>query len=286
MLRIAHGLRDVVVDRLEQLQDVLGGGGVAVERLQRAHPDDRDLVPRELVLAEELAHLHLDELEELLIVDHVDLVEGDDDRRHPNLAGEQHVLAGLGHRPVVRRDDEDRPVDLRRTGDHVLDVVGVAGHVDVRVVAFVRLVLDVGDLDRDAARLLLGRGVDLLERDVLHVRVALVEDLGDRRGQGRLAVVNVTHRPDVDVGLRSFELLLGHWCRQLRLLWAAPLGPAVPSLPCTCRARPPACCPPPGIRSFRRRPDGPTPDRLRTPGPHSPVARATISRAIDSGTSW
>jgi hypothetical protein len=40
----------------------------------------------------------------------------------------------------------------------------VAGHVDVRVVARVRLVLDVGDGDRDPALLLLRGGVDLVER--------------------------------------------------------------------------------------------------------------------------
>jgi len=39
----------------------------------------------------------------------------------------------------------------------------VAGHVDVRVVAVGRLVLDVGDRDGDAALLLFGRLVDLVE---------------------------------------------------------------------------------------------------------------------------
>ena len=33
------------------------------------------------------------------------------------------------------RHDQDRAVHLRRAGDHVLDVVGVAGAIDVRVVA-------------------------------------------------------------------------------------------------------------------------------------------------------
>ena len=73
------------------------------------------------------------------------------------------MLARLGHRAVGRGDDEDRAVHLRRAGDHVLDVVGVTGAVDVRVVTVLRLVLDVGGGDRDPAFLLLGRVVDLLE---------------------------------------------------------------------------------------------------------------------------
>ncbi len=74
------------------------------------------------------------------------------------------MLAGLGHRAVGGGDHEDRAVHLGRTGDHVLDVVSVAGAVNVRVVALLGLVLDVRDGDRDTALLLLGSLVDLVER--------------------------------------------------------------------------------------------------------------------------
>jgi hypothetical protein len=57
------------------------------------------------------------------------------------------VLAGLRHRAVGRGDDEDRPVHLGRTGDHVLDEVGVARAVDVGVVPLLRLVLDMRHRD-------------------------------------------------------------------------------------------------------------------------------------------
>ena len=55
-------------------------------------------------------------------------------RGHADLAGEQDVLAGLRHRAVGGRDDQDRAVHLGGAGDHVLDVVGVARAVDVGVV--------------------------------------------------------------------------------------------------------------------------------------------------------
>ena len=107
------GGRDVGVDRVHELLDgsvgriVLVVGGL--EGLERAAPDDRDVVAREVVLAEQLADLELDEVEELGVVDHVDLVEEHDDVRDLDLAGQQDVLAGLGHRAVGRGDDEDRP---------------------------------------------------------------------------------------------------------------------------------------------------------------------------------
>ena len=99
---------------------------------------------------------------QLLVVDHVDLVQVDHDRRHAHLARQQDVLARLRHRPVRRRDHQDRTVHLRRTGDHVLHVVGVARAVDMRVVPVAGLVLDVRGVDRDPARLLLRRLVDLV----------------------------------------------------------------------------------------------------------------------------
>ena len=210
LVEVPHRLGHVGVDGVHQLDDLLDGTRVAVEGLERAHADHGHVVARELVLREQLPHLELDEVEELLVVDGVDLVEGDHDRRHAHLAGEQHVLARLGHRAVGGGHDEDRPVDLGRAGDHVLDVVGVAGHVDVRVVPVRGLVLHVGDVDRDPTLLLLRRLVDLVEARVRRRRILVVEDLGDGGSQRRLAVVDVTHRPDIEVRLGPLELRLAH----------------------------------------------------------------------------
>ena len=204
------GLRDVGVERRGQLEDLLLVGLVAFERLQRRADDERDVVAREVVLAEQLANLDLDQLEQLLVVDHVGLVEEHDDVGDADLAGEQDVLTRLGHRAVGGRDDEDRAVHLRGAGDHVLDVVGVTGAVDVRVVTVLGLVLDVRGGDRDPAFLLLGSVVDLLEAAGFGAPV-LRQHSRDGSGQRRLAMVDVTDGPDVDVRLVALELLLRHF---------------------------------------------------------------------------
>ena len=160
---VALGLRDVGVERVGELEDLGLVLLVALERLERRADDERDVVAREVVLGEQVAHLDLDELEQLVVVDHVGLVEEHDDVGHADLAGEQDVLARLRHRAVGRRDHEDRAVHLRGAGDHVLHVVGVTRTVDVRVVAVLGLVLHVRGGDRDPALLLLGSVVDLLE---------------------------------------------------------------------------------------------------------------------------
>ena len=101
------------------------------------------LSPGKLYFDRQLANLELDQLEQLRIVDHVDLVHVDDQRRHADLAGEQNVLAGLRHRAVGSGHHQDGAVHLGCAGDHVLHVVGVAGAVDVRIVALIGLIFDV-----------------------------------------------------------------------------------------------------------------------------------------------
>ena len=184
-------------------------GVLVLERHQRRALDDRDLVAGEIVLGEQLADFELDELEQLRIVDHVDLVEEHDQRRHADLAGEQDVLAGLRHRAVGRAHHQDRAVHLRGAGDHVLHIVGVPGAVDVRVVALVGLVFDVRGRNGDAARLLFRRLVDLVIGRV--GRLALLgQHLGDRRRQRRLAVIDVTDRADIAMRLVAVEFFFGH----------------------------------------------------------------------------
>ena len=183
---LAHGLRDVAVDRVHQIENRLAVGAVglaasAVERVERAAANDGNVVALEIVLGQQVAHFELDQVEQLGIVDHIDLVHEHDDRRHADLVGEQDMLARLRHRAVVGADHQDRAVHLRGAGDHVLDVVGVSRAIDVRVVALGRLVLDVRDRDRDAALFFFGRLVDLIEggegRELLRG-----ENLGNRRG--------------------------------------------------------------------------------------------------------
>ena len=208
--RTGSGTR--LVDGLHEVEDGLGPLLVALEGLEARDADDGSVVAVEVLAREQLANLELDELQDLLVVDHVGLVQRDEQVRHADLLGEQHVLTRLGHRAVGRGDHEDRAVHLGGTGDHVLDVVGVTRGVDVRVVALRRLVLDVRDVDRDAALALLGSGVD--RREVaLHVgrrRVLVGEHLRDRCGERGLAVVDVTDRSDVDVRLGPLELGLSH----------------------------------------------------------------------------
>ena len=184
-------------------------GLLAFERADGRPLGDRDVVAGEVVLRQQFANLELDELEQLLVVDEVDLVHEHDQRRHADLASEQDVLTRLRHRAIGGRHDQDRAVHLGGAGDHVLHVIGVAGAIDVRVMAIGGLVLDVSRRDGDAAGLLFRRLVDLVVGGEGGA-TGFGQHLGDGRGQRGLAVVDVADRADVAVRLVARELLFTH----------------------------------------------------------------------------
>src|SRR5690606_13471348 len=128
-------------------------------------------------------------------VGEVHLVEEHQDGRNTNLLGKQHVLAGLRHRTVSSRYNQDSAVNLSSTGDHVLDVVGVAWHVNVRVVALFGLVLLVRGSDGYTAGLFFRRLVDLIVvlSYVYFAWEPLCKYVGNCSGKRSLAVVNVAH---------------------------------------------------------------------------------------------
>ena len=209
LVHLADRLRDRRITGIHQLHDLGLPGLIALERLQRADTHHRSVITRELVLGQQLTNLQLDQLQQLLVVDRVGLVQRHHDVRHTHLASQQHVLTGLRHRTIRRRHHQDRTVDLRGAGDHVLDVVGMTRHVHMGIVAVRGLVLDMRDRDRDTTRLLLRRLIDLIERRVCgqpHPR----QRLRDRSSQRGLAMVDMTHRANIDVRLVALKFRLAH----------------------------------------------------------------------------
>ena len=65
----------------------------------------------------------------LHVVHEVDLGHHRRARVHPEEVEDREMLAGLGHRPVVGRDDEERMFDRGDAGQHVADEALVARHV-------------------------------------------------------------------------------------------------------------------------------------------------------------
>ena len=215
LVSLALGSGDILVHSVHELQNalVLGSVGIgrgALQGSQGGTLDDGGVVAGELVLVEQVADLHLNQLQQLGVVHLVALVHEHDDIGHAHLTGQQDVLTGLRHGAVSSGHNQDGAVHLSSTGNHVLHVVSVAGAVHMSVVALVGLILNVSGVDGDAALALLGSLIDV---GIVHeLSVALHgQDLGDSGGQSGLTVVNVADGANVNVRFCSFEFFLCHW---------------------------------------------------------------------------
>ncbi|MCY1350116.1 hypothetical protein D9M69_363430 [compost metagenome] len=205
-------LGDVGVQGFDQLAH--GGNAhlvvvLAVQGHQSGTNDDRGVITREVVGAQQVANFHLDQFQQLGVVNHVGLVQEHDDVGNAYLTGQQDVLAGLRHGAVGSRANQDRAVHLGSTGDHVLHVVGVTRAVYVSVVAYRRVVFNVRGVDGDTTSLLFRRVVDLVE-SASRTTPGLGADFGQGSGQSGFTVVNVTDSADVDVRFVTFKLFFSH----------------------------------------------------------------------------
>ncbi len=116
----------------------------------------------------------------------------------------------MGHGSIGGADHQDGAIHLGGSGDHVLDVVGMARAVHVGVVPLLGLVLYVGDGDGDAALFLFGGFVDLVKGDVLVGGVGARQHFGDGCRQRGFAMVDVPDRAHVHMRLGSLEYFLCH----------------------------------------------------------------------------
>ena len=183
--------------------------GLASQNVQSGTTDYRNVVAREIVRGQQLTDLHLNQVEQLLVVYLISLVHEDNDIRNAYLTGQQDVLAGLRHRAVSSGYNQDSTVHLSSAGDHVLNVVGMARAVNVSVVTLSGVILNVCGVDGNAALLLLRSLVDCVVCLILSIALES-QNLGDCSGQSGLAVVNVADGANVNVRQRTVKFFLCH----------------------------------------------------------------------------
>ena len=208
------GSRNVLVYSIHKLPDLVLPFLVAFEGLKSGTANNRAIL--EAVGIEKLGYFHLNELEELFVVNHVALVQENNDVGNANLTSKQDVLTSLSHRAVGCSDNEDSAVHLSSTGDHVLDVVSMAGAVNVCIVTLVGFILNVRNRNGNAALALFRSLVDVLECGKVcgcsTVRTVIAgQGLRNCSSQRGLAVVNVADSTNVNMRLRTLELLLRHY---------------------------------------------------------------------------
>jgi predicted RNA-binding protein with RPS1 domain len=134
------------------------------KRANRRALGDWNIIAWEIILRKQFADLKLNQLDQLGVIHQINLVHEHNKRRNANLTGQQNMLAGLGHWAVGSRHHQDRAIHLCRTRDHVLHIIGVAGAIDVGVVASSGLVFNVSRRNRNTTGLFFRRLINLVIR--------------------------------------------------------------------------------------------------------------------------
>ena len=212
LVDVALGIGDEVVASLQQFDDALGFrsvGIVAFQSLQSGTTDNGHVVAGEVVGRQQFAHFQFHQFQQFFVVHQVALVQEHDQLGHADLTGEQDVLTGLRHGTVGSGHHQDTAVHLGSTGDHVLDVVSVAGAVHVSVVTLFGFVFHVGGGDGDTTFLFFGSLVDFVVGNEA-TGALQTGDLGDGGGQSGLTMVDVADGTNVNVGLFAFVFFLAH----------------------------------------------------------------------------
>ena len=204
---------DVFVNSIHQFVDWLvswiGRIVWCFQSFQSGTTDDWGVVAWEVVLVEQVTDFHLYQLEQLRVVNLVSFVHEYYDVRNAYLTGEQDVLTGLWHRTVCSRNNEDSAVHLSSTGDHVLNVVSMSWAVNVSVVSFCSLVLNVRSVDGDTTFSLFWSFIDVSV--VFEFSLTFEgQSFGDSSSQSSFTVVNVTDGTNVNMWLVSFEFSFCH----------------------------------------------------------------------------
>ena len=204
-LEITDWFLEEGVNSIHQVSDrfvfrSVGVCGGAVERDFGGTADDRYIIAGETVFGQQFADFHFDQLKQFGIVHLVSLVQEDQNGRNFNLVSQENVFVGLGHGTVRSTHNEDGAVNLRCTGDHVLDIVTVTGHINMSIMALCGLIFNMGNVDGNTAGFFFRSIVNSIVCTEL-TKATHSLDFGNSSGQGSFAMVNMTHRSDVHMWL-------------------------------------------------------------------------------------
>ena len=215
LIRVTLRIGDIAVNCVEKCLDRCKCGIIPLacktcfHCFQSRTADDGSVVSGESVLIEKFANFHFNEFEKFFVVDLVAFVKEHEDVRNTNLTSKKDVLTSLRHRAVGSSNNEDCAVHLCSTGDHVFDIVGVAGAVNVCIVTLRSFILNVCGVDRDTSCFFFRSFIDfvILHRLSFALGCAVHRDCSGKSG---FAVVDVTDGTNVNVRLCSFKLCFCH----------------------------------------------------------------------------
>lgn len=161
---VTFRIRNIAVNSIHKLHNLIAPFSVRIfQSFQSRTFDDRCVISREFVLVKEFTNFHLYEFKKFFIVYHVTFVHEYYDVRYTYLTGQKDVLSCLSHNTICSSYNKDSSVHLSSTCDHVLNVIGMTWAVNMCVVTFLCLILNVSCGDCDTTFSFFRCFIDILE---------------------------------------------------------------------------------------------------------------------------
>ena len=130
------------------------------------------------ILLKNLVNFHFNEVKHFLIVNHIALVQENNQTRYVYLTSEQYVLTSLWHRTISSSYNQDSTIHLCSTSNHVLYIVSVTRTVYVCIVTFSCFVLNMSRVNGDTTLFLFRSIINLIERlNILRTKALLMKNL-------------------------------------------------------------------------------------------------------------
>ena len=128
-------LRNITIKSIHQLANTLVRQRITrrIQSWLRTPMNNRNIVAVIIIFSQQLPNFHLNQLEQLFIINQITLIQKHHQLRNIHLTREKNVFASLRHRTISSRHNQNRAVHLRRTSDHILDIVRMPRTIDVSI---------------------------------------------------------------------------------------------------------------------------------------------------------
>ncbi len=211
LLSLTQRLRNIRINSLHQIQNRLLSLRITLQSLQSRTTNHRNIVTRELILSKQIPHLKLNQIQQLLIINLISLIHIHNDVRNTNLTSQQHMLTSLRHRTISSRNHQNRTINLSSTRNHVLHIISMTRHINMRIMTILRLILHMRNRNRDTTLPLLRSLINIIKRSKRRrTNTTIRQHLRNRSRQRRLPMINMTHRPNIHMRLGPLEFRLSH----------------------------------------------------------------------------
>lgn len=169
---------------------------VGILEIVESRPSDEGWLFRVILMFfKQLFHFDFDEVDHVVLLEHVQLVHVDDDVADSDLLTEEDVLFGLGHGAIDSWNDENTGVHLGCSGDHIFDIIDVAGTINVCVMPCLCFVLNGGSIDGDTPGSLFGSLIDWTVFNVFGF-LFVGKIFSNGWGEGGFSVIDMTDGAD------------------------------------------------------------------------------------------